>query len=1156
MRKTLILAAALMVALPASLSAGPMIFYVSTNGNNAWSGELAAPNRQRTDGPFASISRARDAVRDWKAEGATNPVNVIIRKGTYHLSEPLRFTPENSSTQNAPVTYEAYPGEKPVISGARPLSAWKSYKGGIWSCSVPAKGEGAPIRHLFYQGKEQDLARFPNSNPMEPIRGWMFTQRSPFEKTFIQWICRPPDWVEYELEVPADGDYRLWVRYAGHKGTAMVNLNVDGGGPIRVQDLPTDDFQKFVWSPVVAKAHFTKGRHTLRFTALGHHDGFYPDAWVFSSDPNYSPETNTASEGKRMVRIEAEAFVRKWTREVSHTDKRDTLGIGYNPSPSTAGIIYLPIRKAWESAPEPEMVVFQPDNADWLVNVLPVKADAKAGEVRFGMKSLCGLSAGRRCYVRNVFEELDASGEWYLDKQTGTLYFWPPDGKQPADGDVTLPVLDRLVEFKGDQVTGKYVSNVRFKGLKFRETTAMELGGVEFPMAGAIRFSGATKCAMEDCELTDLAANAVLIDSSCKDLAIAGCNFARIGANGIVQPPADECAPKDFMTRHRIAGNDFSHCSQLHKGCAAVQLYYGGNVIEYNYIHDQPRWAVALPFIRGGHNIVRYNEMRRTCLETGDCGPIHVSRGPDKDVAGGEISYNLIVDSPGMITGQDGQIVSPYYCWGIYLDGLATGYHVHHNIVANNSSGGVFIHGGDGNIFENNIFLNSMDSQLVLGTYLNPDMKDNQVVRNIFYYTGKKSVAYYNMGGAKPKASNVINSNLFWHAGLPVEMIDNGGPLRGGDSWKAWQAMGFDVHSVVADPMFVDLSNGNYRLKPGSPALRLGFEQIDLSRVGLAGYRARLQTGRPLTPNEAAQLYDAADPETFRPSSTKANLPNAHVSLEQLLTAREAKSPWVRLFNGRDFTGFHIQLCGQGTNDPKHVFSIHDGVIHVQKDAIEDTEMPFGGLITDQDFGDYHLRCEFQWGKKKFAPKNNVPRDAGILYHVTGPDNFFGDTWGRSLECQIQEKDVGDLWTVGTRAYSFVTAAQTNVLVASLHSEHEGSVGGSSDFCRIAKASDAEREGWNTVEVIARGDAAVHIVNGTPVHYLFNARTPDPAKPDPAKPDKWIPLTRGRLWFQAEGAEVKYRNIEICSLPPLDQIASASPAPTNAPSASTKSPPP
>lgn len=165
---------------------------------------------------------------------------------------------------------------------------------------------------------------------------------------------------------------------------------------------------------------------------------------------------------------------------------------------------------------------------------------------------------------------------------------------------------------------------------------------------------------------------------------------------------------------------------------------------------------------------------------------------------------------------------------------------------------------------------------------------------------------------------------------------------------------------------------------------------------------------------------------------------------------------------------------------------------------------------------------------------------------------FFSDTWGRSLECQIQEKDVGDLWTVGTRASSLVTADQTNVLVASLHSEQEGSVGGPSDFCRIVKASDAEREGWNTVEVIARGDAAVHIVNGTPVHYLFNAR-----RPDPANPDKWIPLTRGRLWFQAEGAEVKYRNIEIRSLPPLDQTTSASPAPTNAPTASTKlSPPP
>ena len=66
------------------------------------------------------------------------------------------------------------------------------------------------------------------------------------------------------------------------------------------------------------------------------------------------------------------------------------------------------------------------------------------------------------------------------------------------------------------------------------------------------------------------------------------------------------------------------------------------------------------------------------------------------------------------------------------------------------------------------------------------------------------------------------------------------------------------------------------------------------------------------------------------------------------------------------------------------------------------------------------------------------------------------------------------------------------------------------------------------MEVIARGDAAVFIVNDRPVHYIFNIR-----QPDTDTPSGWKPLTKGRLWFQSEGAEILYRNIEIRPLPAL-----------------------
>ena len=100
-------------------------FYVATDGNDAWSGRLAEPNRNETDGPFATVVRARDAVRELPDKDRAKPVSVFIREGTHFLSEPLRLGPEDSGTAEAPVVYAALPGEKPVLSGGRLITGWK-----------------------------------------------------------------------------------------------------------------------------------------------------------------------------------------------------------------------------------------------------------------------------------------------------------------------------------------------------------------------------------------------------------------------------------------------------------------------------------------------------------------------------------------------------------------------------------------------------------------------------------------------------------------------------------------------------------------------------------------------------------------------------------------------------------------------------------------------------------------------------------------------------------------------------------------------------------------------------------------------------------------------------------------------------------------------
>ena len=139
-------------------------FFVSTKGNDDWSGTLAAPNEMRNDGPFATIQRARKAVR-----ASEKSCTVLVREGTYELTSPLLFTPEDSNS-----TYAGYPGEKPVISGGKRITGWEKSDDGLWTTNValsslpqaPSTGHQAPgtltyFRDLYVNGQRRSRARLP-----------------------------------------------------------------------------------------------------------------------------------------------------------------------------------------------------------------------------------------------------------------------------------------------------------------------------------------------------------------------------------------------------------------------------------------------------------------------------------------------------------------------------------------------------------------------------------------------------------------------------------------------------------------------------------------------------------------------------------------------------------------------------------------------------------------------------------------------------------------------------------------------------------------------------------------------------------------------------------------------------------------------------------
>ncbi|NOY57844.1 MAG: hypothetical protein GXO75_02790, partial [Calditrichaeota bacterium] len=154
MKLLILMSCFLLVNMPAK-AADDISLYVATNGNDTWSGTLQEPNAIQTDGPFATIARAQAEIRKLKTENKlTKPVSVFLRQGTYFLDSPIIFKPEDSGTKKCPVSYSAFPGERPIISGGRLIKGWKQKAANLWECEIKDVADGNRyFRQLFINGE-------------------------------------------------------------------------------------------------------------------------------------------------------------------------------------------------------------------------------------------------------------------------------------------------------------------------------------------------------------------------------------------------------------------------------------------------------------------------------------------------------------------------------------------------------------------------------------------------------------------------------------------------------------------------------------------------------------------------------------------------------------------------------------------------------------------------------------------------------------------------------------------------------------------------------------------------------------------------------------------------------------------------------------------
>ncbi len=468
-----------------------------------------------------------------------------------------------------------------------------------------------------------------------------------------------------------------------------------------------------------------------------------------------------------------------------------------------------------------------------------------------------------RYFVQNLLGALDAPGEWFLEYETDRLYFMPPDGAAPADGDVTVPVLDTIIEVRGALPYPHEYLKVGFSGGRHDaplpedapqpapvEHIVLRGLTVEQSRQNGIVLTGARESEVLGCTVRDIGnvginlgavASAheevgnprvtlaegfsggvagggqnILFNDPCVECRVVGCDVSDCGSDGIFL----------YGDRNAAENNHVRNTGLYDKDCACINLWGEANAASRNTLHDAPRNAI---FIKGVDNVAELNDIRRTMLETCDGGAIRMCQ-RNLELRGNIIRHNRIFDTIGYgypYTSRTFQ--SPYYSWGVYLDDFTCGTTVEGNIIARVGRAGVMLHGGSDNIVRGNIVVDAPIAALEQAPIRDTPISGNVFASNVLVHDIDGALVYRSTKWVD--GSLAITRNLVWTHGRPA-MVSLGYGAEEFGTWEAWMAYGLDEGSALAPPRFIDPEADDYRLAQDSPGWALGFDAIPVERIG------------------------------------------------------------------------------------------------------------------------------------------------------------------------------------------------------------------------------------------------------------------------------------------------------------------------------------
>ncbi|MEX2381858.1 MAG: right-handed parallel beta-helix repeat-containing protein [Opitutales bacterium] len=347
----------------------------------------------------------------------------------------------------------------------------------------------------------------------------------------------------------------------------------------------------------------------------------------------------------------------------------------------------------WVNAPE--AWAFGYWNHGWADEHMPIESiDTEARRITLGARHSYGFREEQRFYVYNVLEELDTPGEWYVDRETNLLYFWPPEGTALDEAEVMVSVLEEPL------IVVENASHVRFENLVLegtRDTAVTISGGEKVTLAGSV--------------IRNVGRHGVTVSNGRRHR-IVSCDLHHLGERGIHFSGGD----RQTLTHagHEAINNHIHHFSRWSRTYrAAIHLSGVGHIAEHNLIHDAPHMAIGFG---GNDHRIAFNEIHHVLTQTDDAGALYIGR--DWTARGHEIEHNFIHHSGNQHArdrdpeGEDEELephvtrtpLAIHRTNLIYLDDAASGITIRGNLL-HDGGRAIMIGGGRDNLVEGNLVI-------------------------------------------------------------------------------------------------------------------------------------------------------------------------------------------------------------------------------------------------------------------------------------------------------------------------------------------------------------------------------------------------------------------------------------------------------------------